>query len=167
MRHRYLITGLPRMRSAWLAAILSTVSETSHETRPLFSTREDLQDWLLAESDTAAGIVSPAGLGEFEDGRQLFDGYPVVFIRRQAHEARTSFNAYLGEEYPVKDWLAVVDNAKKWKARANLVIDYEDLEYKDYLDKITDTCKIPRVSEHNWRLFNYLNIQQHKKIIGQ
>jgi hypothetical protein len=102
-RSRFLITGLPRSRTAWLAALMCAHGvETLHEYPPFFANLEELRAWLYAGTEAAPhGYVDGfAIIHHAELVRQHFAEQPIVVIWRNPLEVRASWES---REEPLTD----------------------------------------------------------------
>lgn len=99
----YLITGLPRSRTAWLAAVLSTPeSPCLHEGEGLLGTVDRTIEWLTAHpgsGNSSSGM--PYDWRAYHEGLRT-TGYKLVVIDRGIQEAADALEKALeGEELPV------------------------------------------------------------------
>lgn len=166
-RSRFCITGLPRSRTAWLAALMSAHGiETLHEYPQFFDSLEDLGAWLFAGTES-----SPRG---YVDGfsiihhaallREHFEGYPIVVVQRDPLEVRRSWEAWDG---PISDeaFAQVLERVRRFCAAAStnvLPIPYDELESYDGANRLVVHCTGRSLKPLTWQLFHRLKIELHK-----
>jgi hypothetical protein len=101
MAKPFLIVGLPRSRTAWLAVVANTIPDVICYHEPFLETptwQDSLRVWLSADYEHVG--VSDAGLG-FHLAEIIEKYHPrVLVIDRPAHEVETSGNAIGLETVP-------------------------------------------------------------------
>lgn len=168
-RARFCITGLPRSRTAWLAALMCAHGiETLHEYPPFFATLEELGEWLYAGTQEnphgyvdGFSIIHQAALL-----KQHFEDCPIIVIRRNPSEVRRSWE---GWDRPIADEsfaavLATVDEFCRDTAhKANvLTVAYESLEGYEAVNALVLHCTGRTLNVRTWQLFHRLKIELHK-----
>lgn len=145
---RFLITGLPRIRSAWLTALLTAVgADVTHEslTGPPF-----FGGWC----DPTAACVWP------EEAAKWIDSRPCVFINRNPLECRVSWEKWAGVE--LGNWQEICTNVAQFSLLTSpVVIEYKDLEEYSTVAHIVKYCVGRYLPKYTWRVFNNLKIEQH------
>lgn len=172
-KSRFCITGLPRSRTAWLAALMCAHGvETLHEYPPFFETLEELRAWLYA--GTAA---EPHG---YVDGFSLiyhaplvklhFADSPIVIIVRKPADVRRSWEAWDG---PIDDevFAAVMRRAIRFATENAgtpnvIVVPYEQLEQYQAVNRLVQHCTDRPLKYRTWQLFHRLKIELHKDKCG-
>jgi hypothetical protein len=92
----FLVTGLPRTRSAWLASVLTDDGDRCcfHEPCGTFETYEGFRDWLVSPNDFHVGAADQA-IG-FVAARLIRDIQPrILVVERPFGEAAQSFERYM------------------------------------------------------------------------
>lgn len=168
-RSRFCITGLPRSRTAWLAALMCAHGiETLHEYPPFFGSLEELRAWLYAGTPE-----SPRG---YVDGfciihhapllKQHFGNSPIVIIQRDPMEVRRSWDAWEG---PTSDEVfgevmgKVIGFWRESAGAENVVsVPYEDLDRYEAVNYLVEHCTGRALKPLTWQLFHRLKIELHK-----
>jgi hypothetical protein len=168
-RSRFCITGMPRSRTAWLAALMyAHGTETLHEYPPFFHSLEELGAWLCAGT-----AESPHG---YADGfsiiyhapllKRHFDGCPIVVIQRHPLEVRRSWEAWDG---PISDDLfanvmrKVIGFCRETAQSPNvLMVAYTQLETYEVVNRLVIHCTGRPLKAWTWQLFHRLKIELHK-----
>jgi hypothetical protein len=153
---KFLITGLPRMRSAWLAALFSCkhvamyhdvnfhgglVSALSHGTK----------DTIVGISDPSAASVWP------REALHHFERDPIVYIERD--DWRQAAKA----EYPAAPdaWCDLSEKNALWfKPHAGMVIPFESLDDYSIVESIYWYCTGKKLRRQKFDLFRYLKVSQ-------
>jgi hypothetical protein len=169
-RSRFCITGLPRSRTTWLAALMCAHGvETLHEYPPFFGNLEDLRAWLYAgTAESPHGYVDGFSIiHHAELLKQHFEDCPIAVIQRDPSEVRRSWEAWEG---PISDEafgavLAKVGGFCRETARsANvLMVPYGDLENYEAVNRLVMHCTDRALKVRTWQLFNILKIELHKE----
>lgn len=158
---RFLVTGLPRIRSAWLAVLFSTLGvDTCHDFSTRFNTLAELKTWI--RSPGLKGWCDPSAACLLADFSMVeFAGYPVVFIERDAADSRASLARWMGATAtPRFDAVAVSANNFKEGIPA-LIVPYADLERYETVACIVRHCTGLRLPLETWRALDLLKIEQH------
>jgi hypothetical protein len=169
-RSRFCITGLPRSRTAWLSALLCAHGiETLHERAPFFADLEGLREWLYAgTAESPHGYVD--GLAIIHNAalvKQHFADCPIVVIRRDAADARRSWEAW--DRAPISDEAFAEAMAKvsgfceEAAVRANvLIVPYAELESYEAVNRLVMHCTGRPLKVRTWQLFHRLKIEVHR-----
>jgi hypothetical protein len=160
--NKFLITGLPRIRSAWFSALLQSLSvDTCHDYQTRFDSLSALQRWLHEPAlkgwcDPSAACLLP------EFSAVEFDGRPIVIIERDEASSRRAFEQWYGEPLPQFD--TVVANYEQFKSAVRgsaLIVSYTDLEQYPTIAQIVGYCTGISLPFKTWQAFDLLRIEQH------
>lgn len=163
---RFCITGLPRSRTAWLAALMCAHGvETFHEYPPFFDTLEDLGAWLYAgtEEDPHGYVDGFAIIHHAELLKEHFADHPIVIVQRNPAAVRKSWEQRDG---PISDELfhGVVRKVmlfwSEMEGKPNvLAVPYDLLDSFDGVDRLVRHCTGRPLKYRTWQLFNVLKIE--------
>jgi len=159
MSAEYLITGLPRMRSAWLSQVLTT------DSLPCIHARKDIPIPLPVSyglSDPTDVCINPeAALFEFA-------GKPVVVVLRNPVEAFESSKRRFKDAVTPASWDFMVNNlsifTQKRGKHKTLYVNYEDLNKPDTVQALALHVGVLTRISSILRL-QMLNIQQNDKCL--
>ena len=167
MPHKFLITGLPRSRTAWLAAILSTEKVLCwHEPINKFGSIGAVRSMLdnlegyqaIGISDSSVGIEADFYMAYFYE-------HPIVIVNRKEDEVITSLVKFLG--ITKSQSIKIVDTISEglWrmrKVRAVMEVEYSALNDSTVVETIWNYCtnNIP-FDYFRCELFQNLLINQH------
>lgn len=170
MTSRFLITGYPRSRTAWLAALLCVHGvETIHERPLFFRTMDELSAWLLAGTDEYPhGLVDAFAACSYPDfalSHYHFADQPIVIIERDFDDAVTSWINWYHIEPTYLQLKQVKANYKYFNDNAAdaLHVKYEAL---DDFETVSNICKFTtgrELQHQTFQLFNHLQIELHKQ----
>lgn len=164
---RFLITGLPRMRSAWLAALFSSDRVRCFHDAAQFGLSVPAMLTAVAESDAeVTGLIDPGAAVIYPRlAWELFCESPIFIVRRNQDDARGSFEKFLGMSLPNWDvgltnyeWL--INGPPNGLNKFNWV-DYESLDDFEVVSWMHQTCTGRLLDRHRFDLFNTLKIEQH------
>lgn len=145
---RGLIVGLPRSRTAWMSAFLSTVHPgVTHEliTKCISAQNYDLYPDYMPDWIDCTTWVKAADIADC----------PVVYIRRAVQESLRAI-ANLGPAYEGLLTLDVLEKSDEYlMKRANLVVPFDSLD--DDMDEIMELLGLPYNKDMHQR-FKELNI---------
>jgi hypothetical protein len=168
MTKRFLITGVPRMRSAWLAALFSGDGvECWHDSTPHGGAGELLGRASGSEAEFV-GICDPCAACVYpREALEFFRGSPIIVIRRKEAESRAGLIRWAGRE--PSDWDALMRNHAWfidhiWANREPKPawVQYEDLDDYDVVSSMYAVCTDgKRLSANKFELFDSLRIEQH------
>lgn len=168
-RSRFCITGLPRSRTAWLAALMCAHGiETLHEYPPFFDDLEGLRTWLYEGTEAEPhgyvdgfSIIHHAALLKLH-----FADCPIVVIQRNPQDVRRSWEAWDG---PISDEMFAGVMAKALRfcsdavnAKNVLMFPYDKLEEYDAVNALVRFCTGRMLKARTWQLFHRLKIELHK-----
>lgn len=154
MALRYLLTGLPRIRSAWFAALLSTDQIPCYHSPPA-------PEELIGEfgiSDPGACLLYP----DWTDWASA--SAPVVIVTRDSQESRTSLERWSGEAIPEAGWKALIERYDEFLDSASpmtLYVPYGCLEDYTAVAMIHKHLTGRALSRNRFDIFNGLKIEQH------
>jgi hypothetical protein len=150
----YLLTGLPRIRSAWFAALLTT------DDKPCYHSPEDPFSITgnFGIADPNAACLYPAwAIRETEDK-------PVVVIARNPDHSRDALARWGGvDPVQMEGWDAMVGNYR-WFLNAvphALVVPYEALDSYEEVAHIYRHLTGRALSKSRFDIFSALQIEQH------
>lgn len=155
-----MVTGLPRSRTAWLAALLTAHgAPCCHEAaigyRRQVALAEIFADGYRGISDPGAAIIygREALLGAFTD-------CPVLVVKRDTLDAQLALEKALGR--PVENFQRVVDSIAWVEEKLNpLVVDFRRLDDPIAVDQIVQHLTGIPLDEKIFRLFDTLRVEQH------
>lgn len=166
MPNKFLITGLPRSRTAWLSALFSTERVICwHEPINKFGSIGAVKNMLdnltgyqcVGISDSSVGIEADFYMSYFFEHR-------IVIINRKEDEVLKSLIKFLGinQSQSVK----IIDTISEGldrirKVRSVLEINYEDLNDSVVVNNIWDYCTDLPFDMFRCELFQNLLINQH------
>lgn len=173
-RSRFLITGLPRSRTAWIAALFCAHEiETIHEYPVFFKTIEQLGDWLHAGTEESPhGYVDGFSIiHHAELARQTFFDNPIVVIQRNPADVRASWEKWSG---PIIDeqFSEVMRKVKTFCDQMApysncLIVNYDALDDYESVNKMVVHCTGRPLKQITWQLFHHLKIELHREKVSQ
>ncbi len=136
---RFLITGLPRSRTAWFSVACTTDRATCYH-EPYFADFAALKSWWMAWPGAHAVGVSDSGLGT--NLAQVFDEIKprTLIVERPIFDVLRSFDAYVGH-HALYAREPIVSLHKALEAVEHPLIKrvaYADLERRDVLEGCFD-----------------------------
>lgn len=150
----YLVTGLPRIRSAWLAAVL---------------TRDDAISYHEAPTEQMRPIDGKLPFGLFDPGAaclypnfalKAFDRRKIVIIERDPAISRRALEKFAGSELPY--WEAVESRYNQFRRYAvqPMIVPFKHLAQFDTVDRISKFVTGWPLSRARFDLFDGLRIEQ-------
>lgn len=162
MNSRFLVTGLPRCRSAWIAALLTAHGAPClHEPAVAYGRRVSLKEIF---DDGYRGIVYPCAALEYRaELAPAFTGRPVVIVDRDEHESRAELERWSDMHFDDAKWAAAVE-ANNSIAHAFDVrrVRYADLDKFEIVDRMVRYLTGDSLDPRVFKLFDSLDVQQHK-----
>lgn len=165
MSANYLITGLPRTRSAWLAALLGSLEVPCyHDTLTTFG---GLGEFATAADDPKHefGLSCPGAACVFPDfAAHVFRDKPIVFIARDPDDAFNSASKFLGSPFP--EWKTVMRNSADFLAITTsrpmgiMAVEFQQLEDFNVVSKIHEYCTGKPLPKSRFNVFNDLSVEQ-------
>jgi len=170
LNHTFLITGLPRIRSAWLAAILSgDLVQCVHDAAVSLESIEGFVRYHEMMQPRAAGIAQvlvglsdPAAACMYpEKAIELFCESPVVIIDRDPESSREAYQKWIGA--PLTNWPIIERAHALFCSRIpNAVhINYDALDDYAIVNRICQHCTGQKLNRFRFDAFNLLKIEQH------
>jgi len=162
----YIITGLPRSRTAWFSGLLSTGrSICFHEPKSQFGSWDNFYDYTQALDYDFIGI-SDSSLSIDPDFKlEKFGNAKMVIILRNADDAIDSFSDFLG--LPITESTDLISSITrglaKWIDRGlGTIADYDSLNHESVIKEIWQVC-LPDITFEPTRvmIFQNLLINQH------
>jgi hypothetical protein len=165
-RSRFCVTGLPRSRTAWLAALLCAHGvETVHEFEAFFPSLGALEQWLYGGTvENPRGYVD--GFAVIKNAalvKEHFRNNPIMVIRRDPEAVRRSWEKWEG---PISDGVYAqyvaelhqfMHDIMRWP---NLyVMPYEWLATFEAVNGLVKACTGRPLKYATWKLFNRLQIE--------
>lgn len=143
----FIITGLPRMRSAWFAALLSDGIHVAHDCT--FSDLDEADGW----SDPSAACWFPQVV--------IHQDCPVVVIQREEIASYSSFLKWAGVPIPAASWDLMVRNYRHVLEQRSdaLLVPYQSLDCFEMIEAVAKHCG-RTLSKRRWDLFKSLKIEQ-------
>lgn len=167
MNEPFLITGLPRTRTAWFTALFNAIGVPCiHEWGYGFQySKSAFHHWLGLNGPRGVCDPSMACATEQAETLELFAKCPVVLIERNSIDAQTAFEDWIGQ--PTPNYGALVRNVMEFRRGLKMVkadlfeVRYEQLDDYETIRTIVRHC-CGRPLPHNvWRQFDALHIEQH------
>lgn len=154
MALQYLLTGLPRIRSAWFAALLSTDSV------PCYHSPED-PETLTGEF----GISDPGAACLYPDWASwASDSAPIVIVTRDPADSRKSLERWSGLALPQVGWEAIIESYDAFlddSSPMTLYVPYGCLDDYAAVAMIHKHLTGRTLSRTRFDIFNGLKIEQH------
>lgn len=160
---RFLITGLPRIRSAWMAALFSSDRVRCFHDAVHHGGVEKMLEQIQSCSAPIVGLIDPSAASVYPRSvLAMFDRCPIILINRHEEDCRTGLEKWTG--WKLGHWDDVVA-AHKWfleQLGPRLVwVDYDDLDDFDTVAEIYRVCTGLQLDKDRFDLFNTLKIEQH------
>jgi hypothetical protein len=164
VKRPFLVTGLPRIRSAWFCALFNAMGvDCIHEWGYEFNyDRAAFSHWLRASH--IVGVCDPS-LACAEDRThvlEVFENKKVVIINRDPIEAQHSFEAWIGQRAP--NYAALIANLESFKKELSadvLEVDFDQLDKYDAVRAVVKHCCGWVVPYRLWRRYDGLCVEQH------
>lgn len=172
MRYRFFITGTPRSRTAWLAAVFSTGPILCFHDPPM--PMEELQRIYEGRS---VGIASPLLVFQWERLRAEFPRTPWLYVERDPEDALASALVFLRPHYAAMTSLApgvieaglrtVMERHRQAseaikRSPGVKTVRFEDLDLPEVGREIWDHLIPGNLGDQaRWKLMAGLRIEQH------
>jgi hypothetical protein len=151
---KYLLTGLPRIRSAWFAALLSTDSIPCYHS--VEHPEEPYGDY---------GIADPGAACSYPDWADWASASaPTVIVTRDAQDSRRSLERWSGLDIPHVGWEAILERYDAFLDDASpmtLYVPFGCLEDYAPVAMIHKHLTGRTLSRTRFDIFNGLKIEQH------
>lgn len=159
MSTRFLITSLPRSRTAWMAAFL-----TAHGAPCLHEpeiTIPNLSDLRRVFDLGWNGISDPSAYAKWpQQIDKEFAGKPTLVIRRNSEEAKAAFEEFIG--VPAAQWSILEESLEKFVANFKpMEIRFDAMDDPDVMDLVVKHLTGSPMNRRTFSLFRDLKIQQH------
>lgn len=142
------MTGLPRMRSAWLSAVLGKPDlpciHDFHVYRHIHGTLPEQY-----------GLCDPTAVL----AKVKKKDYPLVLVKRDEEEAYKSFTRKFGE-FSKSVWAGCVNYLTYLEAVADLVVPYAELNDNAWVKEIARVCTGETLSSDYLKTMQLLHIEQ-------
>jgi hypothetical protein len=162
---RYLVTGLPRIRSAWLAALLgSNERPCYHDALVEFKNEAGLESYFGATD--SAGWSDPTAACYFTDlSIRLYSHKPVVIVDRDEKSAMENFRSFMrlnGGDLTDWGWKYMVHNLARFRSSMPhaMAIDFAKLDDYETVARVYRHCVGAELSQERFNIFNLLNIEE-------
>lgn len=160
---RFLITGLPRMRSAWLAALFSSDQVRCFHDAVHHGGVERMLAELQSTNAPVLGLIDPAAATVYpRDALAIFSDDPVVVVFRDEEESRIGLERWFGQR--LVGWDGLLKNREWFLHELSgkfYAIDYAHLDDYDAVAEMYHICTGLPLDRHRFDLFNTLKIEQH------
>ena len=154
----YLITGLPRCRTAWLAALLYGDIPCYHDNPGSLLA--------LVAIGTPFGLSSPS-LVAWKPmlAVEIFADAPIVVVHRPAIDSRASHEAWFGSR--LENW-KIIEDRFAWFMREVprdrlLVVESSELDNYEAANRVHFHCLGTPLPAEKFGVFNLLKIEQHRQ----
>lgn len=157
----FLLTGLPRSRTAWFAALFNAVGvETIHDWAATFGSWSIFKAWFQGERgwcDPCAACVHPTKTIE------LMKGHKVVIVTRALADSYAAYAKWDGSDDP-EMFVQMTNNYKYLRRTLNdaMEIEYAELNSFFGVQRVVYHCTGLVLSRQLYDTFNLLKIEQHK-----
>lgn len=161
MADRFLVTGLPRMRSAWFATLFNALGvDTVHDYDAMFGSLEVMEGWLHQPGlkgwcDSSAACLHP------EFSAREFAGMPVVIVDRDPSESCAAFTRWAQLPINMQTSKANLDLFRRLIGPDVLTVQYADLNAYATVAAVVFHCTRLYLSRATWQTFDLLKIEQH------
>ena len=167
-RSRFIVTGMPRSRTAWIAALFCAHGvETVHEAPLFFKNVEEVQAWVHSgtEADPRGYVDGLAIVQKPDLVLKHFHNCPMIIIDRPYADVRASWvkwHSPISDEH-FNDAVNKVDAFKRTVAGWDnvLTIPYALLDDYASINEVFVHCTGRELKPITWRLFNHLKIELH------
>jgi hypothetical protein len=162
----FLIIGLPRSRTAWLAALLTDGDVFCHH--ELIRSCDNLDEYagrLMATNAMIVGDSDPALIQCYRHIRPQLPTHKVVFINRPQHECRDALEKVLIDaKIDPAPHMAVWPDLEKMYAEIKMhnpdamAFDYADLDKEESIKSLVEYCTGLPFNRERWKMFDELKI---------
>lgn len=166
MTIKFLITGYPRMRSAWLAALFSSDRVLCfHDGAHHGGVAQLLHSVGIAKDHEAVGLFDPCAACVYpRKALELFNGHQIVVVRRDESDSRRALEAWCGHSLP--NWGELRANYQHFTDVAPRSLEWIDFEALDDFTAVSNLYRICTgglsLDRRRFDLFNTLRIDQHR-----
>jgi hypothetical protein len=167
MSEPFLLTGLPRIRSAWFTALFNAIQVPCiHEWGYSFNyVKSAFHRWVNLHGYRGVCDPSIAVANEQTENIELFAGRPVVIIDRAPVDAQIAFEDWIGQPAPnygalIRNLWAFEHAAKEAKCDI-MKVSYHTLDSYDVVADVVKHCCRQPLPHRIWRQFHVLHVEQH------
>jgi hypothetical protein len=151
----YLITGLPRIRSAWLSALLSTEMLPCYHEAPTEN---------MAPIDTTApfGLLDPGAACLYPQwALSHFSDRLIILIERPINDSKKALEKFAG--MPATNWKAIEDRYLMFREKTpkrTVRVKFRDLARYEVVAELYSMCTHGKLSRQRFELFDGLRVEQ-------
>lgn len=151
----YLVTGLPRIRSAWLSALLSTEMMPCYHEAPTEK---------MAPIDTAApyGLLDPGAACLYPNwALSHFSNHLIIIVERPINDSKRALEKFAG--VAAANWAAIEDRYLMFREKAPkraVRVKFRDLAKYEVVAELYSMCARGRLTRQRFELFDGLRIEQ-------
>lgn len=163
-QRRFLVTGLPRVRTAWMAALFSGDKVKCFHDAVHHGGVQRLLEHVDSCRSPIVGLLDPGAACVYpREAIKMFAGWPIVVVERNSDDSRTGLQNWFG--FPLDNWENLESNFK-WFLE-NIPTQYYSVPF-DALDEFNTVnhlyghCTGLSLDSHRFNLFNTLKIEQHR-----
>lgn len=151
-RGSFLITGRPRIRSAWLAAVLSGEDMNLYHEAPL-------PKHPIIEKE-AFGLVDPSAATLWpRKALKLFEGKQIIVIDRPEADSRASLEKLAGQK--AAHWQDLEDRYQMFLREADVtLVPYASIADYEVVSNLVSMCTGAFLTRERFDLFDGLHIEQ-------
>lgn len=148
----FLITGRPRIRSAWLAALLSCGNVPVYHEAPLPKAPID-EKLSFGLVDSGAACLWP------NKALQLYAGHTIIIIERPEKDCRASLERLVGQE--AKHWDLLEERYQFFKSRSGAtIVQFDSLNEWGGVQPLVEYLIHVRITRQRFQLFDGLRVEQ-------
>lgn len=160
---RFLITGLPRIRSAWLAALFSGPGVECYHDAIHHGGVDKMLEAITRSKAPYVGLIDPSAASVYpRDALAVFEKWPIVMVFRNEEDCRTGLANWVGST--LTNWGALVNNHEWFLGQVEsrvYAVEYDSLDSHGVVAEIYRCCTGLVLDKHRFDLFNTLKIEQH------
>jgi hypothetical protein len=165
LKSNFFITGYPRIRSAWLAAMITANGTLCiHDYRTATKGKAKLLAWL--EDHPKAGIADPC-LASLEPDFALkyFKDLQCAVILRPFGDCKKSYEAWSGKDVAVDHWKLINNNYRNFIENLNpknvMYVPFKELDHYPTTDKLVQHLTGKPLNRDIFKMFNLMKVEQH------
>jgi hypothetical protein len=160
---RFLITGLPRIRSAWLAALFSGDKVQCFHDAIHHGGVDRMLETIEQSTAPVVGLIDPGAASVYpRDALAVFGSSTIIMVFRNEEESRAGLARWFGKD--LTHWDDLVKNHGWFMTQATkqfYAIDYVSLDDYAAVAEVYRICTGMTLDKHRFDLFNTLKIEQH------
>lgn len=160
----FIIMGLPRSRTAWLAAFLTDGDvHCHHELMRMCKNPHEYPEKFLATTAPIIGDADPTMLLFYESLRERLPKHKVVLIKRPEEEAETAcrrMHEEIGRQQSMEAWPKATAAFERVQqiCREFPSYDFARLDDRETVKELAEYCTGLPFNEARWNLFDELKI---------